>query len=202
MTDSSPRCLVLDAMGVLFAAADDVAELLIPFIHSVGGESDARVIESAYLEASVGRIDADAFWARVGLDPDVERAYLSKHSLAPGALEFLLGAHRAGLPRLVSVERRRPVVAGSARVAWHRAFARRRCHQQRCQSPQARSRNLRASPSENGLIGPAELLFIRRSSQERNGCRGSRHSGGSVHGTHDYTRLSAKLFGQAQPSDD
>ena len=26
------KCLVLDAMGVIFSAADDVAELLIPFI--------------------------------------------------------------------------------------------------------------------------------------------------------------------------
>ena len=35
-------------------AADDVAELLIPFIRSAGGESDARAIESAYFEASLG----------------------------------------------------------------------------------------------------------------------------------------------------
>lgn len=98
MTDSSPRCLVLDAMGVLFSAADDVAELLIPFIRSAGGESDARVIESAYLEASLGRIDADAFWAHVGLSPKVEQAYLSKHRLTDGAMEFLANARRAGLP--------------------------------------------------------------------------------------------------------
>jgi len=98
MIDVSPRCLVLDAMGVLFAAADDVAELLIPFVRTLGGERDARAIESTYLEASLGHIDADSFWARVGLTPDVEARYLAEHRLAPGALEFLAAARLAGLP--------------------------------------------------------------------------------------------------------
>ena len=93
-----PKCLVLDAMGVLFAAADDVPELLIPFIRSAGGEKDAQTIESLYLEASLGVIDPDAFWVRVGLDPAVEDAYLSKHRLVPGAREFLSSALQAGLP--------------------------------------------------------------------------------------------------------
>ena len=98
MIDRLPRCLVLDAMGVLFAAADDVAEILIPFIRSAGGESDARAIESVYMQASLGAIDADTFWVRVGLDPAVEDAYLSKHRLVAGAREFLASARRAGLP--------------------------------------------------------------------------------------------------------
>ena len=98
MIDSAPRCLVLDAMGVLFAAADDVADLLIPFIRSAGGESDAGTIESVYVDASLGIIDADAFWVRVGLDPAVEETYLSKHRLVTGAQEFLVSARRAELP--------------------------------------------------------------------------------------------------------
>jgi len=98
MVHSPPRCLVLDAMGVLFAAADDVAELLIPFIRSAGGETDAHAITSVYLEASLGNIDADTFWTRVGLDPGVEDAYLSKHRLSAGALEFLASARRGGVP--------------------------------------------------------------------------------------------------------
>lgn len=98
MIRSLPRCLVLDAMGVLFAAADDVTQLLVPFIRSAGGERDAHAIESAYVEASLGHIDADAFWTRVGLAPHVEHTYLSKHRLAVGAMEFLGLARRAALP--------------------------------------------------------------------------------------------------------
>ena len=90
------RCLVLDAMGVIFSAADDVAELLVPFVHGSGG--DASRVDSAYLEASVGAIDADEFWRRVGLDASVEDAYLAAHSLVPGAREFIARASEAGTP--------------------------------------------------------------------------------------------------------
>jgi FMN phosphatase YigB (HAD superfamily) len=93
-----PRCLALDAMGVIFSADDDVAELLIPFVREAGGTSDARAIEAAYLEASVGNLDADAFWAEVGLSPDVEPDYLRRHSVRPGALAFMARARRSGLP--------------------------------------------------------------------------------------------------------
>lgn len=90
------RKVVLDAMGVLFAAADDVAELLVPFVRTAGGDSSA--VETAYLHASLGGIDADTFWARVGLDASVEDAYLATHALMPGAREFLLRAQEAGVP--------------------------------------------------------------------------------------------------------
>jgi HAD superfamily hydrolase (TIGR01509 family) len=89
---------VLDAMGVIFAARDDVAELLVPFVRAYGGANDARVIEAAYLDASLGGIDADTFWLRVGLAPNVEAAYLASHRLGAGALDFLAQARAANLP--------------------------------------------------------------------------------------------------------
>jgi HAD superfamily hydrolase (TIGR01509 family) len=89
-------CVVLDAMGVIFAAADDVAELLIPFVQALGG--DSTKVEAAYHEASLGVIDADEFWVRVGLDASVEGQYLSRHTLIPGAHEFLVRAKEAGIP--------------------------------------------------------------------------------------------------------
>ena len=48
-------CLVLDAMGVIFKSADDVGELLIPFIAEKSGSFDEGVIQAAYLEASLGK---------------------------------------------------------------------------------------------------------------------------------------------------
>jgi putative hydrolase of the HAD superfamily len=84
-------------MGVIFSAADDVAELLVPFVRSSGGLHDPRAIEAAYVAASLGDIDADSFWSRVGLLPDVETAYLQLHALRAGALDFIARAHASGL---------------------------------------------------------------------------------------------------------
>lgn len=41
------RCLVLDGMGVIFAASDDVVELLVPFVRATGG--DPAQVETAYM---------------------------------------------------------------------------------------------------------------------------------------------------------
>lgn len=92
------RCIVLDAMGVIFRAADDVAELLVPFAATAGGAASAKAVESAYLEASLGAIDADEFWQKIGLEPAVEDAYLTGHSLVPGVRDFLERARDAGVP--------------------------------------------------------------------------------------------------------
>ena len=94
----TPACVVLDAMGVMFAAADDVEELLIPFVTSINGAADARQIRSAYLDASLGAIGADEFWTSVGLSPAVEDDYLTRHTLVHGVVPFLRTAKAAGVP--------------------------------------------------------------------------------------------------------
>lgn len=85
------KTLVLDAMGVIFAAGDDVAELLIPFVKEHGGSCDDDHIAALYLDASLGRISAAEFWGDVGVDPALEDSYLRRHSLSEGCLEFLAG---------------------------------------------------------------------------------------------------------------
>jgi FMN phosphatase YigB (HAD superfamily) len=85
-------------MGVLFQAADDVAELLIPFVAECGGELKADVVQSAYLDASLGNIEPDEFWARVQLDPAFEDEYLSRHSLSLGVMELLSTAQLNEIP--------------------------------------------------------------------------------------------------------
>jgi len=85
-------CLILDAMGVIFKSADDVAELLIPFISEKTRSSDEKTIQSAYIEASLGKIDPDEFWARVNMSPEAENDFLSRHSLNPDVLELLVFA--------------------------------------------------------------------------------------------------------------
>jgi len=77
--------LLLDAMGVLYQAGDDVADLLVPFVrqHGRAGLPEAAV-ERAYTEASLGRMASSAFWERVGVHPDLEDDYLAGHRLIEG----------------------------------------------------------------------------------------------------------------------
>jgi FMN phosphatase YigB (HAD superfamily) len=83
------RLLVLDAMGVIYSAGDDVADLLCPFILENKGESNRPRIEMLYHEASLGLLTTVDFWRAVGLDPAVEDDYLDRHRLTSGALDFL-----------------------------------------------------------------------------------------------------------------
>jgi len=91
-------CLVLDAMGVIFKSADDVAELLIPFIAENSESIDEEVIQSAYLEASLGKISPDEFWNRVDVASELEDEFLSRHSLIPGITELLSLTKDNGVP--------------------------------------------------------------------------------------------------------
>lgn len=90
-------CLVLDAMGVMFQSADDVAELLIPFIAEKSGAIDEEVIQSAYLQASLGKIRPDEFWHQVNVSSALEDEFLSLHSLTSGVKELLSRAKNNGI---------------------------------------------------------------------------------------------------------
>jgi putative hydrolase of the HAD superfamily len=82
--------LVLDAMGVLYQAGDDVAELLVPFVRHHGRtELPAEEIEREYISASLGRTDSAVFWQRVGVNPALEDDYLAGHRLIEGTREVL-----------------------------------------------------------------------------------------------------------------
>ena len=90
-------CLVLDAMGVIFKSADDVVELLIPFITENSRSIDEEVIQSAYLEASLGKISPDEFWKKVDVASELEDEFLSRHSLNPGITELMSLAKDNGI---------------------------------------------------------------------------------------------------------
>jgi HAD superfamily hydrolase (TIGR01509 family) len=82
--------LILDAMGVLYEAGDDVAELLVPFVGRHGrADLSAEAIDRAYVEASLGRMATDAFWRGMGVDPVLEDSYLAGHRLIEGTPEAL-----------------------------------------------------------------------------------------------------------------
>ena len=85
----SKRVLVLDAMGVIYRSADDVTELLVPFVRQHGGSRDAKYITREYRSSSLGRMSSAELWQNLGVSPTLEDEYLASHSLSPGFREFL-----------------------------------------------------------------------------------------------------------------
>ncbi len=83
------KTLVLDAMGVIYAARDDIVELLCPFVHEQRGIKDDRRIEELYTLASLGKLSAEEFWKQVQVDSAAEDEYLLRHRLSAGLLSFL-----------------------------------------------------------------------------------------------------------------
>ena len=90
------KVLVLDAMGVIYSVGDDVRDLLCPFIEEKGGTEDVSKIEKLYHSASLGNVSASEFWEAVGLDPELEDEYLSRHQLTDGLIGFLKTANSRG----------------------------------------------------------------------------------------------------------
>ena len=83
------KILVLDAMGVIYQSCDDVEELLVPFIREKGSNIDKETIEDLYTRASLGEFSSEKFWAKVGVDYNLEDEYLDRHQLSVGLSDFL-----------------------------------------------------------------------------------------------------------------
>jgi putative hydrolase of the HAD superfamily len=84
--------IVLDAMGVIYTARDDVAELLIPFARSLGCALSDRDISDAYKDCSLGRFTSQELWRMLGVRGNLaaaEDSYVSLHSVAPELFPFL-----------------------------------------------------------------------------------------------------------------
>lgn len=84
--------VVLDAMGVIYAAQDDVAELLIPYARSLGCTLNSREIEDLYLHCSLGKCSSLSLWRSLGAAGDpgaLEDDYLNGHRLSEGLTDFL-----------------------------------------------------------------------------------------------------------------
>ena len=80
--------LVLDAMGVIYRAGDDVAELLIPYLRGNGCQLAEAEIEALHLDASLGRMTSSQFWQRCDVDGS-DADYITGHSLSPGLRDLL-----------------------------------------------------------------------------------------------------------------
>jgi len=81
--------LILDAFGVVYQPADDVADYLVPFVRQHGGTTDAQYIQMEYRKASLGQMTSAEFWQRIGLEPILEDEYLALIPLSSGVHRFL-----------------------------------------------------------------------------------------------------------------
>ena len=64
--------VVLDAMGVIYQPADDVQDLLMPFVRSKGCRKSATSISRLYNAASRGTMTSAELWDRLGAPGDGE----------------------------------------------------------------------------------------------------------------------------------
>lgn len=76
-------------MGVIYQSCDDVEELLVPFIREKRSKIKKKTIEDLYTRASLGEFSSEKFWAKVGVDYNLEDEYLDRHQLSVGLLDFL-----------------------------------------------------------------------------------------------------------------
>lgn len=94
---SEIRLIALDAMGVIYAEANDGPNLLYPFIVEKGGCRDVQQIIRLWTDASLGRISSAEFWQAAGLDPALEDEYLQRYRMFDGLLSFFDAALSRGM---------------------------------------------------------------------------------------------------------
>jgi len=71
--------VIFDMMGVIFEVADDVNELLVPFIQRRDSSVSCEIVNELYRKASLGEISSSDFWSQLGFEseyPDIEKDYL------------------------------------------------------------------------------------------------------------------------------
>ncbi|KKL07592.1 hypothetical protein LCGC14_2584470, partial [marine sediment metagenome] len=73
--------VILDMMGVIFEVADDVNDLLVPYIQGRDSSLSSKRIGELYTKASLGRISSYDLWSQLGFEseyPDIEKDYLDR----------------------------------------------------------------------------------------------------------------------------
>lgn len=95
------EAVALDAMGVIYPIADDLRDLLIPFLRSRGSTVPDEEIIEAYRACYRAGAPADTIWAASGCDWQdgaLERDYLACYELNAGVHEFLQSMGADSIP--------------------------------------------------------------------------------------------------------
>lgn len=89
--------VVFDAMGVLYSSADDVGELLVPYLRSHGCVLSRPEIAQLYEECSLGKMSSADFWATAGTSGASDDEYCSNHRLTEGVVAVLAELDATGV---------------------------------------------------------------------------------------------------------
>ncbi len=71
--------VIFDAMGVIYEVADDVSDLLVPFLRLKNNNKPVRFIAKEYIRASLGQVTSSEFWTALGYNeeyPEIEKEFL------------------------------------------------------------------------------------------------------------------------------
>lgn len=86
------RAIAFDAMGVLYDTADDLRQLLVPFVRARGCSLTDEEIHRAYRQAMLGALTTSELWHALGVGGDagdLNRAYVTGYRLLPGVSRLL-----------------------------------------------------------------------------------------------------------------
>lgn len=86
------RAVAFDAMGVLYRSADDVADLLIPFVHARGAALSEDEIRGIYRRACLGELTSRELWRQLeveGCASELDATYVDGHEVTPGMVELI-----------------------------------------------------------------------------------------------------------------
>lgn len=81
--------VAFDAMGVLYSSANDVDELLVPYLRTHGCVLTRPEITQLYRECSLGKMSSADFWATAGASGASDEEYTRNHRLTPGVVALL-----------------------------------------------------------------------------------------------------------------
>ena len=95
------KAVALDAMGVVYPVADDLREILIPYLRGRGCELADDEIVALFRACYRQGMPAQEFWQRTlcdWADGALESDFLALYELRPGVIEFLQSMRAHGVP--------------------------------------------------------------------------------------------------------
>lgn len=99
-SDGGLGLIAIEANGALLSSIDPCEDVLVPFCRTLGSERSDRQIADLYRARVLGKRNATAFWAELGVSGDpllLDDAYTRRFDLSTHVVSFLDKARRRGV---------------------------------------------------------------------------------------------------------